>query len=171
MLIDEETLARRVASLAAELHARCPPDAPLLLLGLLDGSFVFLADLARALARRGLDPRVELARTSLYGGAREASRDVAVLHDSREPLTGVAVVLVDDILDTGRTLATMVERTRARDPLWLASCVLLDKPARRQVKIAADFTGFEVPDAWVLGYGLDHAGAGRGLPYVAVLDS
>ena len=166
VLFDEAALARRVAELAEEVRTRSPvPEV--LMVGLLDGSFIFLADLARALSRAGLEPRVELARTSSYGTSTTSGRDISVLHDPTGNLEGRAVLLVDDILDTGRTLKTMRDRLATRAPSWLATCVLLDKPARREVDIAPDFVGFAVPDAWIIGYGLDLAGAGRALPYVA----
>jgi hypoxanthine phosphoribosyltransferase len=107
---------------------------------------------------------------SHYGHSTESSGLVQVHKDTALDLTGRPVLLVDDILDSGHTLSMVRAHLAARHPSWLRTCVLLDKASRRQVTISADYVGFEVPDAWMIGYGLDAYGQGRGLPYVAALE-
>jgi hypoxanthine phosphoribosyltransferase len=166
VLHDERAIAARVEELAADV-ARALPGREPLLIGLLDGCFVFLADLARALSRHGVEPQVQLMRTSLYGSGTTPGEEVQILHAPEDSLRGRDVLLVDDILDTGRTLTAARGVLARHDPAWLATCVLLDKPARREGSLAADFVGFTVPDEWIVGYGLDLDGRWRALPYLA----
>ena len=146
------------------------PNRPPLLIGILTGSFIFLADLVRALARLNVEPQIDFMAVSHYGSATESSGQVKLYKDTTLNITARAVLLVDDILDTGRSLSLARDRLAAKGPIWLRTCVLLDKPSRRAVPIKADYVGFDVPDVWVIGYGLDAAGEGRALPYVAALD-
>ncbi len=167
VLHDESAIAARVLALAAAIR-RDIPDDDLVLVGVLRGGLVFTADMARALTRLGASPRVELAWLSLYeadGAPRSAPR---IVHEPRLDLRGRTVVVLDDILDTGRTLLALRTRLLAWQPADLRICVLLDKPSGRTEAIQADYVGFEAPDAWVFGYGLDTEGEGRGLPYLAV---
>lgn len=168
LLFDEPTIAARVQELARMIARDLPEPTPVLI-GLLTGSFIFLADLVRALARLGIEPEVDLMAVSHYGPLVASSGMVQIHKDSALDLHGRVVLLVDDILDSGRTLSMVHAHLAVRNPRWLRSCVLLDKPGRRQVAISADYVGFEVPDAWMIGYGLDAYGQGRGLPYVAAL--
>ncbi len=147
------------------------PDPAPLVIGILTGSFVFLADLVRALSRLDVQPQVDFMAMSHYGAATQPSGVVKLQKDTTLDVAGRAVLLVDDILDTGRSLTLARERLAARGPTWLRTCVLLDKPSRREVAIKADHVGFEVPDVWVIGYGLDAAGKGRAFPYVAALEA
>ena len=169
ILFDEVTIAARVEHLAAAISKDLPDPAPLVI-GLLTGSFIFLADLVRALARLNVEPRIDFMAVSHYGSATESSGQVKLYKDTTLDITARAVLLVDDILDTGRSLSLARDLVRARDPIWLRTCVLLDKPSRRAVPINADYVGFEIPDVWVIGFGLDAAGEGRALPYVAALE-
>ena len=169
VLFDETTIATRVAQLAQAIASDLPSPSPSMI-GLLTGSFVFLADLVRALARLGVEPQVDFMAVSHYGLATESGGVVQIRKDISLDLTARPVLLVDDILDSGRTLSLVRDRLVARGPSWLRTCVFLDKPSRRVVPISADYIGFEVPDVWIIGYGLDAGGEGRALPYVAAVE-
>ena len=165
VLFDETTVGARVATLADELAAVLPRQFTLV--ALLKGSFVFAADLARELGRRGLTPRVEFMRVSSYGSGTVSSGIVSLMGDAPGGVQGEPVLLVDDIQDTGRTLAYtrafLLERGAAR--VW--TCTLLDKPSRREVRgDEVDFVGFAIPDVFVVGYGIDYAERYRYLPYI-----
>ena len=168
VLFDEAAIAARVDQLAEAIVSDLPCSAPFMI-GLLTGGFVFLADLVRALGRLGVEPLVDFIAVSHYGATTESSDLVKIVNDVTLDVSGQSVLLVDDILDTGRTLTFVRDRIAARGPVWLHTCVLLDKPSRRAVPIKADYVGFEVPDLWVIGYGLDAGGEGRAFPYVAAL--
>ncbi len=169
VLIDEAAIARRVAELAKEIAGDLPDQSPMVV-GLLTGSFVFMADLVRAASRLGIQPEVDFMAVSHYGATMEASGIVEVHKQTSLDVRGHAVLLVDDILDTGRTLSLVRDRMVEREPAWIRTCVFLDKPSRREVDVTADYVGFEVPDVWVVGYGLDAAGAGRELPYIMAVE-
>jgi hypoxanthine phosphoribosyltransferase len=158
-----------VEQLAREISKDLPSPAPLIV-GLLTGSFIFVADLVRALSRLSVQPQVDFMAVSHYGATTESSGLVTIGKDVTLDVSGQSVLLVDDILDTGRSLSLGRDHLAARGPMWLRTCVLLDKPSRRALPIKADYIGFEVPDVWVIGYGLDAAGDGRALPYVAALE-
>ena len=168
ILVEEPAIARRTDELAQAIRRELPDDEPVIV-GLLTGSFVFVADLARALSRCGVRPRVHFLQTSHYGAGRHPQGRVAILRDLDADVKGRSVLVVDDILDSGRSLSQVLGLLGDRGATWLKSCVLLDKPARRSEGIVADWVGFEIPDAWVVGYGLDDAGAYRELPFVAEL--
>jgi hypoxanthine phosphoribosyltransferase len=163
-LFDEEAVAGRVAAMAREIAAAVPPQ--LTLVALLKGSFVFAADLVRELSRHGCAPRVEFMRVSSYGHDTKSSGIVSLMGDAPEAVRGEPVLLVDDIHDTGRTLAFtrsfLVERGAGR--VW--TCTLLDKPSRREVESEVDFVGFTIPDVFIVGYGIDWAERYRHLPYI-----
>jgi hypoxanthine phosphoribosyltransferase len=163
-LFDEEAVAGRVAAMAREIAAAVPPQ--LTLVALLKGSFVFAADLVRELSRHGCVPRVEFMRVSSYGHDATSSGIVSLMGDAPEAVRGEPVLLVDDIHDTGRTLAFtrsfLVERGAGR--VW--TCTLLDKPSRREVESEVDFVGFTIPDVFIVGYGIDWAERYRHLPYI-----
>lgn len=169
VLFDETVIETRVDQLARAIRKDLPDLAPVTI-GLLTGSFIFLGDLVRALARLGVEPQVDFMAVSHYGASMESSGQVQVKKDTALDLTGRPILIVDDILDSGRTLSVVRDRLVQRAPSWLRTCVLLDKPSRRIVPISADYVGFEVPDVWVIGYGLDAGGEGRALPYVAALE-
>jgi hypoxanthine phosphoribosyltransferase len=163
-LFDEGRIAGRVATLAAGITAQIGSD--LVVVGVLKGSFVFLADLVRALSRAGALPRVEFMRLASYGQSKESSGEVLLLGDVPRDFGGQPVLLVDDIVDTGLSMdygrRLLTERNAAR--VW--TCALLDKPSRRKVDVAVDFIGFEIPDVFVVGYGIDYAEQYRHLPYI-----
>jgi hypoxanthine phosphoribosyltransferase len=167
-LFEEAEIAARVAALAGEIVQAIGTD--FVVIGVLKGSFVFLADLVRALARAGAAPRIEFMRLASYGQQKESSGEVLLLGDAPRDFGGKAVLLVDDIVDTGLSMAygrrLLTERNAAR--VW--TCALLDKPSRRQVEVAIDFVGFEIPDVFVVGYGIDYAEQYRCLPYIGRVD-
>ena len=164
-LFDEAEIAARVEALAAAVAGRLP--AQFTLVGLLKGSFVFVADLARGLHRAGCSPRIEFMRVSSYGSRTTSSGIVSLMGDAPAGVKGEPVLLVDDIQDTGRTLAFtkafLIERGAAQ--VW--TCTLLDKPSRREVGDGeVDFVGFTIPDVFVVGYGIDFAERYRHLPFI-----
>lgn len=169
VLFEEQTIAIRVQEMARAIAQDLPEPTPVLI-GLLTGAFIFLADLMRALGRLGIEPQVDLMAVSHYGPLVASSGLVQIHKDSALDLRGRAVLLVDDILDSGRTLSMVRAHLAARGPSWLRTCVLLDKPSRREIAISADYSGFEVPNAWIIGYGMDASGEGRALPYVASVE-
>ncbi len=166
VLLDEETIAARVSQLAARVSADYRDTDNLILVGVLKGSFIFLADLARRLR---VAHHVDFIALSSYNRGSESTGAVRLIMDTRTSITGRHVLIVEDILDTGYTLDYLVRNFQARNPASLRTCVLLSKPERRQVDVDVDYLGFEIPDVWVVGYGLDYADRFRTLPYIAEL--
>jgi hypoxanthine phosphoribosyltransferase len=165
VLIPPDALAHRVAELGREV-ARDHVDRPPVLVGVLKGAVVFLADLIRAIDR---PLTCDFIAVASYGAATRSSGIVRLTQDLSASIEGQDVVVVEDIVDTGRTLAYLLRNLETRQPRRLRVCVLLDKAARREVPVRLDYVGFPVPDEFVVGYGLDHDGLFRNLPYVAVL--
>jgi len=164
IVFDEETIAHRVREMGLEITAAYP-DGDLLLLGLLKGSFVFMGDLARAIER---PLQVDFIVVSSYGKDTTSSGNVRLLYDPATDLAGKHVIVVEDIIDTGRTLQRLLSMLSARQPASLAVCALLHKklaPPLPEVR----FVGFECPPAFIVGYGLDHAENYRHLPFIADL--
>lgn len=159
-------IAERVASLGREI-TQAYPEGDLLLLGLLKGSFIFLADLARAIER---PLQVDFLVVSSYGAGTVSSGNVRLLYDPATDLAGKHIVVVEDIIDSGRTLTRLVELLRARHPASLAICTLLDKQIAPEPPPELRFVGFHAPPAFLVGYGLDHAEDCRHLPYIVDLD-
>lgn len=169
VLYDEAAIAARNAEMAAEIAARSGPD--LLVVAVLKGSFMFVADLIRAMHRTGMSPQVEFVHLSSYRAATISSGQVEILRDVQSEVRGREVLLVDDILESGRTLAFAKDLLAARGAARVESCVLLEKPGKRAVSIQADYVGFECPDYFVVGYGMDVAHSFRQLPYVGVIET
>ena len=165
VLITEAELKARVAAMAAEIRGGMGQTAPMLI-GVLKGSFVFMADLARALDR---DCEIDFMAVSSYGANTESSGKTMILKDVGQSVEGRDVTVVEDILDSGNTLSRIMALLKTRKPRSLKLCVLLDKPERRKVKIEADYVGFTVPDSFIVGYGLDYAERYRCLPYIGIL--
>jgi hypoxanthine phosphoribosyltransferase len=165
-LIGAEAIAARVAELAAEIDAAFAGTDRLVLVGLLRGSFVFIADLCRRLT---VPVEIDFLEVSSYGAGTESSREVRVLKDLRSPIEGRDVLVVEDIIDTGHTVAHVERMLRARRPRRLEVCALLDKPSRRETAVTARWIGFEIPDAFVVGYGIDYAQTNRNLPFIGVV--
>lgn len=166
-LFDENKIAERVGELAEEIAAALPEDFTMI--GLLIGSFVFAADLVRALDRLGSTPRVGFVRLSSYGLSRESSGEVKLIGEVPD-VAGRHVLLVDDIVDTGRTQLFATKLLRERGAAGVSACVLVDKPSRREVDVTTHFVGFTVPDVFLVGYGIDYADLYRHLPYIGTID-
>lgn len=164
ILYDQAEIAKRTRELAGEIAASGFDD--LLVVPILKGSFVFGADLLRALHAAGLYPEVDFLFLSSYGDDTVSSGTVRALRNVEAKLKDRDVLLIDDILESGRTLAFAKDLMAAGGARRVATCVLLDKPAGRAVDIQADFKGFECPDVFVIGYGMDLAHRFRELPYV-----
>jgi hypoxanthine phosphoribosyltransferase len=167
-LFDAETIAARNNALAKEIAATA--QGQLLVIAVLKGSFIFAADLIRALHAAGLAPEVEFVSLSSYRDGTVSSGTVTVLHDVESEVRGRDVLLIDDILESGRTLAYAKDLFAARGARRVLTCVLLEKPNKRAVSLKADFIGFECPDLFVVGYGMDVAHAFRELPFVGVVE-
>jgi hypoxanthine phosphoribosyltransferase len=164
VLISQERLARRVRRLAAQIQNDFA-GRDLVIVALLNGTVVFLADLLRRLS---LPLRLDFIGVSSYGGGTE-SADLVFTKELRLDVSGRDVLVVDDILDTGKTLSRVTARLTKLRPGLIKICVLLDKPSRRLEKITADYVGFTIPNHFVVGYGLDYAERYRNLPFVGVL--
>lgn len=162
-LFDEATIAQRVEALAGEITGAKPEK--LLVVAVLKGSFIFAADLVRAMHRVGLEPEMEFIHLSSYGAGTE-SQDIRILRDVESDVNGRDIILVDDILESGRTLAFAKERLMNRGANSVRIAALLDKPERRKAAISADYVGFTCPDKFVVGYGMDMGHAWRQLPFI-----
>lgn len=169
VLYDEAAIAARNAEMAAEIAAVSGED--LLVVAVLKGSFMFVADLIRAMHRTGMTPQVEFVHLSSYRAATISSGQVEILRDVQSDVRGRQVLLVDDILESGRTLAFAKDLLAARGAARVSTAVLLEKPGKRAVNIKADHVGFECPDYFVVGYGMDVAHSYRQLPYVGVIET
>jgi hypoxanthine phosphoribosyltransferase len=167
-LFDERRIARRVESLAAEIAKSLPRE--LMLVVVLKGGFVFAADLMRALDRAGLILRVNFMRLSSYGHAKESSEVVRLIGPMPDDVAGRDVLVVDDIVDTGRSLVAARSLLLEHGAARISTCVLLDKPSRREVEVEPDFVGFRIDDVFVVGYGIDFADQHRHLPYIGTID-
>jgi hypoxanthine phosphoribosyltransferase len=166
ILVSEERIAARVAELGARIAADYE-GRPITLVSVLKGALPFMADLMRAI---DLPLRIDLMEVSSYGGhATESSGLVRILKDLSASIEGEEVLIVEDIIDTGLTLNYLIRYLRGKNPRSLRICTLLDKPARRLVQIPVDYVGFEIPDQFVVGYGLDYGESYRNLRYVGVL--
>lgn len=167
ILIDEAKIAARVKELGAEITAAYPSGDPLVLVSVLKGSLIFIADLMRAIDR---NVRVDVMEVSSYGGGNtESSGTVRILKDLSGSIDGLDVLIVEDIIDTGLTLNYLTNYLAGKNPRSVRIVTLLDKPARRIAALPVDWTGFEIPDKFVVGYGLDFGEHYRNLRYVGVL--
>jgi hypoxanthine phosphoribosyltransferase len=167
VLVDAETLQRRVREMGEEI-SQAYRGKELLLVGVLKGAVFFVADVMRAIA---VPVEVDFMAVSSYGSATDSSGVVRILKDLDMAIEGRDVLIVEDIVDSGLTLQYLMRSLRSRNPASLEVCALLTKPARRKVDLPIRFVGFEIPDRFAIGYGLDHAERYRNLPYVAALDA
>ena len=165
VLVSEEELKGRVQELGAQLHEKYQGRRPLFL-GVLKGSFIFMADLVRATQ---IMCDIEFMSVSSYQNGTVSSGRVQIRHDLQQDVTGREIVIVEDILDSGNTLAFLKNYLLAKGAKSISIVTLLDKPARREKAVSADLSGFVVPDEFVVGYGLDYAQLYRNLPYIGVL--
>jgi len=162
-MISAKSIAARIEELSETIAAEFAGTQKLVVVGLLRGSFVFIADLVRELE---LPVEVDFLEASSYGDSTESSREVRILKDLRGAIEGRDVLVVEDIVDTGFTLLHVTGMLKSRNPARMKTIALLDKPSRREVDIRADWTGFEIPDEFVVGYGIDYAQRDRNLPYI-----
>jgi hypoxanthine phosphoribosyltransferase len=165
VLLSAEQIARRVAELAAEIDHDYAGRDPLVIF-VMKGALLFVADLLRCMRS---DFRIDFMGVSSYGARTQTSGSVRIVADLKTDVRGHDVLLVEDIIDTGLTLTEIVEHLRVRDPASIEICTLLSKPSRRRVEVPARYVGFEIPDEFVVGYGLDFHERYRGLPHIAVL--
>ena len=166
VLISEEEIHAKVEELARRISADYRDVDDLILIGILKGSFIFLADLARHLT---IPRSIDFMALSTYGNATDTDGAVRMIMDLRRNISGKHVLIVEDIVDTGYTLAYLVRTLATRQPASLKTCVLVHKPERREVYAQIDYLGFEIPDVWVVGCGLDWAEKYRALPYIGVV--
>jgi hypoxanthine phosphoribosyltransferase len=166
VLIDEERLRNRVAELGEEVSADYV-GRDLLLIGVLKGAVFFMADLMRHLT---VTCEIDFMAISSYGAATDSSGVVRILKDLDINIAGREVLVVEDIIDSGLTLSYLMRNLEAREPATLEICALLTKPERREIDVPVRYVGFEIPNRFVVGYGLDFAERYRNLPYVGVLD-
>ncbi len=165
-MISAKSIAARVESLAEDISTHFSGTEQLVVVGLLRGSFVFIADLVREL---DLHVEVDFMETSSYGFGMQSSKEVRIIKDLSGEVSGRDVLVVEDIVDTGHTLSHVLKLLRARNPIRLEACALLDKPSRREVEVSAKWTGFTIPDRFVVGYGIDYAQSNRNLPYIGAV--
>lgn len=164
VMISEQEIATRIAELGKQIseHYR-NSGSEMVLVGLLRGSFMFMADLCRAI---DVAHEVDFMTASSYGSGMSSTRDVKILKDLDEDIRGKVVLIVEDIIDSGNTLSKVREILQLREPKSLAICTLLDKPERREVEVPVEFVGFTIPDEFVVGFGIDYAQRYRHLPYI-----
>ena len=165
VLFSEEEIAQRIGEMGTELAEKFQGKKPLFL-GVLKGCFIFMADLIRACPVKS---DLEFIAVSSYGNATSSSGRVQITHDVQQDITGRDIIIVEDILDSGNTLAFLKDYLMTKGAASITIVTLLDKPSRRTKAVTADLAGFEVPDEFVVGYGLDYAQEYRNLPYIGVL--
>lgn len=164
VMISEEELSQRVSELAKEISAHYKNiDGELVLVGLLKGSFIFMADLCRKIE---VPHEVDFMTVSSYGNSMNSSRDVKIVKDLDEDIRGKHVLIVEDIIDSGNTLNKVRQIFELRGPKSVAICTLLDKPSRREVEVPVEWAGYSIEDKFVVGYGIDYAQQYRHLPYI-----
>lgn len=166
VLIDEATLQARIQEVAAQIEADYAAEDDLLLICVLKGAFMFLSDISRAIKRAH---SVDFMGISSYGKGTTSMGAVQIIMDLKAPIEKRHVLIVEDIIDSGRTLDYMRRSLLARSPASLRICTLLNKPARREIDVKVDYVGFDIPDEFVVGYGLDFDELYRNLPFIAVL--
>ena len=166
ILIDEKQLHTRIEELAAAITKTYEGEEDLLFICVLKGGYMFLADLSRAMSR---PHEIDFMGISSYGSDTKSSGAVQIIMDLKQPIMGRNVLIVEDIIDSGRTLDYMRRNLLARNPASLRICSLLNKPSRREIDVAVEYLGFDIPDEFVVGYGLDFDEIYRNLPFIAVL--
>lgn len=166
VLVGERELRSRIAELGAEIVGRYAGEPPVVV-GVLQGAFLFMADLVRAMP---IDLATDFVRLESYGSGTTSNGQVRLTHDLATSIEGRDVLVVEDVVDTGLTLAALRRTLEARQPRSLRVCALCDKTERRQVDVRVDWVGFTLPNVFVVGYGLDYGGLYRNLPHVVALD-
>lgn len=165
ILVSNAEIAKRADEIAAQINADYK-GKPILVVGILRGASIFLADIFKRLEG---DVELDFMSLSSYGSGTNSSGEVKMIKDLSEPVDGKNVLIIEDIIDTGITLSYLIKVLEARNPESIKLCALLDKPSRRKVELKGDYIGFEIPDEYVVGYGLDYAEKYRNLPDVCVL--
>ncbi len=165
-LIDETRLQARIQEIADQITADYHDKEDLLLICVLKGGYMFLADLCRALKR---PHTIDFMGISSYGSGTQSSGAVQIIMDLKQPINGRNILIVEDIIDSGHTLDYMRRTLLARNPASLRICSLLNKPSRREIDVSVEYIGFDIPDEFVVGYGLDFDELYRNLPFIAVL--
>jgi hypoxanthine phosphoribosyltransferase len=166
VLIDEQKIKGRVEELGTQIAADYS-DKDLVVIGILKGAVLFMADLIKKI---DIPLSIDFMAVSSYGKSTRSSGVVRILKDLDEEIEGKDVLIVEDIVDTGLTLKFLAENILSRNPKSLKVCCLLDKPSRRKVSVSVDYVGFEIPDEFVVGYGLDYAQKHRNIPYIGVIE-
>ena len=166
VLIDEKMLQVRIAELAADITKAYEGEEDLLFICVLKGGYMFLSDLSKALSR---PHEIEFMAISSYGSGTKSSGAVQIIMDLKQPIAGRNVLIVEDIIDSGRTLDYLRRNLLSRNPASLRICSLLNKPSRREIEVEVEYLGFDIPDEFVVGYGLDFDELYRNLPFIAVL--
>jgi len=164
VMISQQEIADKVAELGQQIQTHYQDSDSLILVTLLRGSVIFMADLCRVI---DVPMSLDFMTVSSYGSKMESTRDVRILSDLSDDIKGRDVLIVEDIIDTGNTLSKIVEILTLRQPKSLKICTLLDKPSRREVDVKVDWIGFSIPDEFVIGYGIDYAQKYRNLPHIA----
>jgi len=167
VLISEQEIAAKVSELANRISSDYAGIEDLVMVGVLKGSFIFLADLSRRLT---IPRSVDFMALSTYGNATQTDGAVRMIMDLRRNIAGRHVLIVEDIVDTGYTISYLLRALATRHPASLKTCVLVHKPDRRKVPVQIDYLGFEIPDVWVVGFGLDWSERYRTLPYIGVVE-
>lgn len=169
VMISEQEIQQRIEELAAQINQDYQGSANnLVLIGLLRGSFIFMADLCRKIT---VPHEVDFMTASSYGNATQSSRDVKIIKDLDEDIRGKDVLIVEDIIDSGNTLKKVRELFLLREPKSIEICTLIEKPARKEVDVPVKYIGFSIPDKFIVGYGLDFAQRYRHLPFIGLVTS
>ena len=166
ILISEAEITARVNKLAELISIEYKNTKQLVVIGLLRGSFIFISDLVR---RLNLPVEVDFITVSSYGNNTESTRQVRIIKDLQTPINARDVLVVEDIIDTGHTLSQVLKILNTRQPQSLSVCALLNKPSRREIDVNVKWTGFDIPDEFVIGYGIDFAQHGRNLPHIGFI--
>ncbi len=166
MMLTEEEIQQQVEKLAEQINQDYP-EGELIVVGILKGCFVFVSDLVRRLKA---DIKVHFMQVSSYGDGTVSTGNIQIKKDLDIDIAGKHLLLAEDIIDSGNTLSQLIPILKERKPASVKVCTLLSKPSRRQVEFEADYTGFEIPDEFIVGYGLDCGESFRQLPYIAVVD-
>lgn len=166
ILISEAEITARINALSHDISHHYKDTKQLVVIGLLRGSFVFIADLVRHI---NLPVEVDFMTASSYGDEMVSSRQVRIIKDLETDIKDRDVLIVEDIIDTGHTLSQVMDILKTRSPKSLKICTLLNKPSRREIDVAIDWVGFDIPDEFVIGYGIDYAQQGRNLPHIAIV--
>lgn len=166
VLVSQEEIALKVKELGEKITADFAGEDSLIVVGLLKGSILFMSDLIREIK---LPIKIDFMTVSSYGNQKETSKEVKIVKDLEENIMGKNVLIVEDIIDSGLTLNKILEILKAREPKTLKLATFLNKPSRREVNVKIDYNGYDIPDEFVVGYGLDYAQNYRNLSYVGIL--